>query len=79
MLLEYKSEQVSRLEQELEFNVGIAEGDRFVIESGAWAGVTGWLRKKDNFYVWTVEIEFVNQFVRAQIDPSKYKMRKVEA
>lgn len=70
--------ELAGLEQELEFNVGIAEGDRFVIESGAWAGVTGWLKKKECLYVWTVEIEFINQFVRAQIDPSKYKMRKAE-
>lgn len=66
------------LEQELEFNAGLAEGDRFIIESGAWEGVTGWLKRKDSKYKWTVEIDFINEFVSAEIDPSQYQMTRLD-
>ena len=66
------------LSEELEFNCGIKEGDHFEILSGPWQGVCGWLKKKDKLYLWSVEIEFVNEVIRAQIDPSTIQMRRLE-
>lgn len=66
--------ETTGLEQEIEFNVDIKEGDRFIIETGVWEGVTGWLVKKDKKFLWTVELEFVNQIIRTEINPSEYKM-----
>ena len=63
--------------EELEFNPEVREGDRFLIESGPWQGVYGWLKKKRKRCLWTVEIECVNSLVQATIDPQEYKMRKV--
>ena len=65
------------LDQELEFNCDMQEGDRFMIQSGAWDGVCGWLVKKDKRFEWTVEIEFLHEFIRAKIDPSEYKMERL--
>ena len=67
------------LEEELEFNCEIHEGDRFMIQSGAWEGVCGWLKKKDKRFEWTVEIEFLHEFIRATIDPSDYKMIRLDS
>ena len=64
--------------EELEFNSGVKEGDRFLIESGPWQGVYGWLKKKRKRCIWTVEIECVNSLVQATIDPSLYKMTPVD-
>ena len=64
--------------EELEFNPEVREGDRFLIESGPWQGVYGWLKKKRKRCLWTVEIECVNSLVQASIDPSLYKMTPVE-
>ncbi len=64
--------------EELEFNTDVKEGDRFLIESGPWQGVYGWLKKKRKRFLWTVEIECVNSLVQATIDPSQYKMSPVE-
>ena len=66
------------MDEELEFNTGIKEGDRFLIESGPWQGIYGWLKKKRKHCLWTVEIECVNSIVQATIDPSQYKMTPVE-
>jgi len=68
--------ELAGLESELEFNVDIKEGERFLIESGNWQGVCGWLVKKEKRYLWTVEIEFLHELVRATIDPSQYKMSR---
>ena len=65
-------------DEEVEFNAEIKEGDKFLIENGAWQGVYGWLKKKKSRFVWSVEIECVNTIVQATIDPSKYKMTPVE-
>ncbi len=65
-------------EEELEFNPGIKEGGKFLIESGVWQGVYGWLVKKRKSFLWTVEIECVNSIVRATIDPTQYKMTPVQ-
>ena len=70
-------EQIA-LTEPLDFNAGIKEGDHFLIESGPWEGITEWLRKKDKRALWTVEIECVNTLVQATIDPTLYKMRRVE-
>ncbi len=64
--------------EEIEFNARIKEGGRFLIESGPWQGVYGWLRKKRKRYLWTVEIECVNSLIQAAIDPSQYKMTPVD-
>ena len=66
------------LKQELEFNADIAVGDRFQIQSGIWEGVTGWLTSRDKKFKWTVQIEFVNQTVTTTINPSKFKMLKLD-
>ncbi len=64
--------------QELEFNTDIAVGDRFQIQNGVWEGVTGWLTCRDKKFKWTVQIEFVNQTITTTIDPSKFKMIKLD-
>ncbi len=64
--------------EEMDFNAEIKEGSKFLIESGPWQGVYGWLKKKKNRFLWTVEIECVNSIVQATIDPSKYKMTPAE-
>ena len=66
--------EATSLEKEIEFNVEIKEGDRFTIETGVWEGVSGWLKKKEKKFLWTVELEFVNQIVRTEINPAEYKM-----
>ena len=66
--------ETTGLEKEIEFNVDIKEGDRFSIETGVWEGVSGWLMKKEKKFLWTVELEFVNQIVRTEINPAEYKM-----
>ena len=64
--------------QELEFNADIAVGDRFQIQSGIWEGATGWLTSRDKKFKWTVQIEFVNQTITTTINPSKFKMIKLD-
>ena len=66
------------MEQEIEFNVGLKEGDHFSIESGIWEGVSGWLKTKDKKSLWTVELEFLDQLVRTEINPSEYKMKRID-
>ena len=66
------------LEQELEFNADISVGDRFQILSGVWEGVTGWLTCRDKKFKWTVQIEFLNQLITTTINPSKFKMIKLD-
>ena len=60
--------------EELDFNCDIKEGDKFLIESGPWQGIYGYLTKKEKRFQWVVEIESIGGLVRATIDPSKYKM-----
>ena len=64
--------------EEIEFNADLKEGGKFLIESGPWQGVYGWLKKKESRFLWTVEIECVSTLVQATIDPSKYKMTPVD-
>ena len=62
------------MNEELEFNPMVKEGRKFLIDSGPWQGIYGWLKKKQTRFLWTVEIECVNTLVRASINPSLYKM-----
>lgn len=71
-------EQIAQ-HQELEFHSTLKEGDRFLIECGPWQGVYGWLRKRDNRFLWQVEIQCLNGVVQAYLDPSQYKMTRVES
>ncbi|MBQ9367719.1 MAG: hypothetical protein IJT83_08055 [Victivallales bacterium] len=64
--------------EELEFNEEIAVGERFLIESGPWEGVYGRLEEKRQQFNWAVEIECVSGIIRANIDPSLYKLTRVE-
>lgn len=66
------------LEQELDFNGEICEGDKFLIESGPWQGIYGYLLKKDKQFVWTVEIECIGGLVQAKMDPTQYRMSRAE-
>ncbi len=66
------------IKEPLDFNAEIKEGEKFLIETGPWQGTYGWLVKKEKRFLWTVEIECVGQFVRAEINPSKYKMSRAE-
>ncbi len=72
-----KVEQVG-FRQELEFHGDIAVGDRFIIQSGIWEGVSGWLTRRDSKFKWTVQIDFVQQLVTTAIDPSKFKMARLD-
>lgn len=64
--------------QELEFHEDIAVGDRFLIQSGVWEGVSGWLTCRDKKFKWTVQIEFVHQLITTTINPSKFKMTRLD-
>lgn len=70
--------ETTGLEKEIEYNVDIKEGDRFQIETGVWEGVTGWLKKRDKKFLWTVELEFINQYIRTTINPSEFKMTRIQ-
>ena len=76
-VLLHEIETIRQIEK-LEFNADIKEGERFLIESGPWRGVYGWLVKKDKRFLWVVEIECVQGTVSATINPTKYKMTRVE-
>ena len=66
-------------EKPVEFGDNIQEGELFVIESGIFEGTYGKLLKKNRQFLWTVEIECLNSTVAVEIDPSEYKMSKVES
>ncbi len=70
-----KIEEIAQKE-ELEFNCEIKEGDKFLIESGPWQGVYGYLSRKEKRCQWIVEIESIGGLVQATIDPALYKMSK---
>lgn len=70
--------ELTGLEQEVEFNSEIHEKDSFMIESGIWAGVSGWLEKREKHFEWVVWLDFANQYVRTTINPSLMKMRRLE-
>ena len=73
-----RSAELVGYKQELEFHDDIAVGDRFQIQSGVWEGVTGWLTCRDKKFKWTVQIEFVHQMITTTINPSKFKMIKLD-
>ncbi len=63
----------------LEFRKEIQVHDRFIIESPReYEGTYGYLVEKRKRFLWVVRIEFLNWSVVAEIDPSCYKMKKVE-
>ena len=64
-------------ETPVEFGNEICEGELFEIESGIFEGILGKLLKKNRRFLWTVEIECMNTAMAVEIDPSKFKMRKV--
>ena len=66
------------LDEPMEFNAEVREGEHFVIESGPWSGICGWLKKKNKAFLWTVEIECIGGLVQATIDPSIYKMSRAD-
>ena len=66
-------------EEGLEVHREIVPGDRFVIMSGVWEGSTGWLSSKDGLFKWTVKIEIANQYVTTYLDPTQFKMQRLDA
>ena len=65
-------------EQGLEVHRDIPEGGHFLILSGVWEGVKGCLTRKDGLFKWTVKIEFCQQFVTTQLDPTQFKMMPLD-
>ena len=65
-------------EEGIEVHREIVPGDRFVITSGVWEGSTGWLTSKDGLFKWTVKIEIANQYVTTFLDPTQFKMQRLE-
>ena len=70
--------ELAGMEHELEFNAEIRVKDRFVIQSGVWEGITGWLEKKENRFRWTVQLEFQHQTISSIINQAEYKMTRLE-
>ena len=62
----------------VEFYSELREGEAFVIESGIFEGTFGRLLKKNRQFLWTVEIECLHSTVAVSIDPSEFKMRKID-
>ena len=63
----------------LEFKKEIQVNDRFVIEAPReYEGTYGYLVEKRKRFWWIVRLEFLNQFIETQIDPSHYVFKRVE-
>lgn len=62
----------------LEFHNDIKVNDQFIIESPPYEGTYGYLIERRKKFLWVVKLEFLNMAVLAQIDPSEYKIAKVE-
>lgn len=62
----------------VEFRPDIQVNDRFVIESGSFEGVCGWLVQRKKQFLWVVKIECFGTFVLTEIDPAMFKMSKLE-
>ncbi len=65
-------------DQELEVHKDIPQGGYFLITSGVWTGVKGYLVNKDGIDKWTVRIEFCQRSVTTTIDPTQFKMERAE-
>lgn len=63
---------------ELEFQSEIRENDRFMIDSPPYEGICGCLLEKRKRFLWAVKLEFLHMVVLAEIDPSQYKLHKLE-
>ena len=63
----------------IEFKKEIQVNDRFVIEAPReFEGTRGYLVEKRKKFWWVVRLEFLGRYVDAEIDPSAYRMTKVE-
>ncbi len=63
----------------LEYKKEIQVNDRFIIEAPReFEGTCGYLVQKRKKFLWVVKLEFLNQCIDVEIDPSIYKMRKVD-
>lgn len=63
----------------VEFKKEIQVNDRFVIESPRqFAGTRGYLVEKRKKFWWVVRLEFLGRYVDAEIDPSAYRMTKID-
>lgn len=63
----------------LEYKKEIQVNDRFVIEEPReFEGTYGYLVQKRKKFLWVVKLEFLNQCLDIEIDPSEYKMSKVD-
>ena len=69
--------EVLARENPLEYGSEVQEGDKFVIETGAFEGVEGRLLKKNRQFLWTVEIECLNRIISVEIDPATLHLRKL--
>ena len=71
-------EHLARNNTELKFHPDIQVKDRFLIESPPYEGTYGYLLKKRKRFLWVVKMELFNMAIEAEIDPSEFKMSKVE-
>jgi len=63
----------------LEFRKELRVSDRFVIEAPAqFAGTRGFLVEKRKKFRWVVRLDFLGRFIDAEIDPSVYRMSRIE-
>ena len=63
----------------LEYKKEIQVNDRFIIEAPReFEGTYGYLIQKRKKFLWVVKLEFLNQCIDVEIDPSLYKMSKVD-
>ena len=63
----------------LEYKKEIQVNDRFIIEAPReFEGTYGYLIQKRKKFLWVVKLEFLNQCIDVEIDPSIYKMSKVD-
>ena len=63
----------------LEYKKEIQVNDRFIIEAPReFEGTYGYLIQKRKKFLWVVKLEFLNQCIDVEIDPSIYKMSKID-
>jgi len=63
----------------IEFRKEIRVNDRFVIDAPRqFAGTRGYLVEKRRRFWWVVRLEFLGRYVDAEIDPSAYRMSRID-
>ena len=62
----------------IEFREDINVKDRFLIESGVFEGTYGWLVQKKKKFLWVVKIECMGTYVTTEMDPTCFKITKIE-